>query len=146
MPQHSRWWVSQMPSLLLTLGASRNVPKWPCVSNSLCWGISTHYLFVTKELSARCDHESKCSAPFAGFTDLEEMAKLLLQTNQARRKEHTTVFLPVSVMKVHSGTSMASPAQKLHELRNQSPAPSGLRDSQIVLLPCGRGHSIQSLV
>lgn len=46
---------------------------------------------------------------------------------------------------VRSESVYWTPIQKAHELKNQPPAPDGLGDSQIVLLPCGLNRSVKRL-
>lgn len=38
--------MTQTPSWLALLNALQFPLEWPCTSNSFCWGISTHWLFV----------------------------------------------------------------------------------------------------
>lgn len=57
-------------------------------------------------------------------------------------KKYISFF--IDKIEVHWTPRMSNPIQRPHELNNQSPAPSELRDPQIVLLPCGLDHSVNS--
>lgn len=74
---------------------------------------------------------------------LGQMAQPWFQTNHERRTKQNTIFSPVS--ETNRMCRKSSPVRRVHKLSNHSPAPSGLRNTHIVGLPCRLHHLVKGL-
>lgn len=146
--QHGWGWVFQAPSPLLALNAYRNDTKWPCVSNSLCWGSPKRWLLVNRcsNWSARTRANRRLppsSWVISGDQPSKDDLTLIPNQPQLAYEAYDYMLTDVCGEGVDWASRISSPIRRACELISQSPVHSGLRNLQIVLLLCGSIHLVR---